>query len=155
MPRTPLVLGAGADRCLLGAGAGVRWVEVAETGARLAERLTVTSLLWTTARFGATAFGFGLALTTPTKAIVPKVSGTSGAWAADGFATSTAGERERATGAAAFTAPVSVAAEAGRAREATMAPEIAMTAEVLVAGAAVSEMADAKDDAGLSGLGAR
>jgi len=48
-----------------------------------------------------------------------------------------------------------VAAEAGSPREATMAPEMTITAEALLAGLAERETADEKDAAELKGLGAR
>jgi hypothetical protein len=48
-----------------------------------------------------------------------------------------------------------MAAEAGRAREATMAPEMTITAEALLAGLAEREIADEKDEAELKGFGAR
>src|SRR5665811_462742 len=60
-----------------------------------------------------------------------------------------------AAGAVALTLAVGVAAEAGSASEATMAPEMTITAEVLVAGLVVRERAEEKDDAELTGLGAR
>jgi hypothetical protein len=81
----------------------------------------------------------------------PKVRGASGAWAAAGAALTTA----TATGAVVLAEPVGVTAEAGRAREATMAPEMTITAEVLVAGLAEREIADDSDDAGFEGVGAR
>src|SRR5664279_1666597 len=83
--------------------------------------------------------------------MLPKVRGTNGAWAADGGATATA----TATGAGAVSLMVGVAAEAGSVREATMAPEITITAEALLAGFAECEIADERDEAELKGLGAR
>jgi hypothetical protein len=50
---------------------------------------------------------------------------------------------------------IPVAADTGSAREATMALEIMITAEVFVAGLAEREMADEKDDAVDKWLGAR
>jgi hypothetical protein len=50
---------------------------------------------------------------------------------------------------------VGVAAEAGRAKEATMPPEIAITAEALAAGFAEREIAVDSDDAGFKRPGAR
>ena len=81
----------------------------------------------------------------------PKVRGTSGAWAAAGGATATA----TATGAVAVGLTAGVAAEAGRVREATMAPEMMITAEALPAGFAEREIADERDEAELKWLGAR
>ena len=51
-------------------------------------------------------------------------------------------------GALALTRLAGVAAEAGRAKEATMPPETANTAETLAAGFAVREIAAERDDAG-------
>src|ERR1035437_10471612 len=81
--------------------------------------------------------------------MAPKVWGTSGAWAGAGATTATA----RATDLVALV--VGVTADAGRAREATMAPEMTITAEALLAGLAEREIADEKDDAELKGFGAR
>jgi hypothetical protein len=130
-------------------------VDTAETGVRVLDRLTVTSARGaTTTGFGfGLGLGLGLGLTTPVKAIAPKVRGASGAWAAAGAAPATA--TARATGAVVLTWATGVVADAGRAREATIAPEMTITAEVLVAGLAEREMADEKDDAELKGLGAR
>src|SRR5665811_1247003 len=126
MPRTPPARGA----------CGV--------GARVIERLTVTGAGRATTGAGrATGAGAGLGLTTPVKPMAPKVWGTSGAWAGAGATTATA----RATDLVALV--VGVTADAGRAREATMAPEMTITAEALVAGMAEREIADEKDDAEL------
>jgi hypothetical protein len=112
------------------------------------DRLTTTAACWTT---GAGAgLGLGLGLTTPVKPMLPKVCGTSGAWAAEGAATATATAREAG---AIFV--MGVAAEAGRAREATMAPDMTNTAETLLAGLAEREKLDEKDGAELKWLGAR
>src|SRR5450759_1297238 len=127
MPRRPLKLGAGVSRGR-------------ET--RVAERL---------ARSAVIRAGRGSGLSTPANPISPNVRGTSGAWAEEGAATATL----RAAGAVVLTLMRGVAAEAGRAREATMAPDITMTAEVLLAGMAVCEIADEKDEAGLKAFGAR
>jgi hypothetical protein len=81
--------------------------------------------------------------------MLPQVSGASGAWAADGAATSTG----RATGAMAWW--LGVVAEAGRAREATMAPEKKITAEALPAGLTEREIAAEKEDPELWWRGAR
>src|SRR5664280_2284174 len=86
-------------------------------GARAIERLTTTG--------ATTGAGAGLGLTTPVKPMVPKVWGASGAWAAAGTATATA--TARAAGAVFLS--IGVAAEAGSAREATMAPDMTNTAE--------------------------
>jgi hypothetical protein len=48
-----------------------------------------------------------------------------------------------------------VAADAGRANEAAMPPEMANTAEALAAGFAEREIADERDRAGFSRMGAR
>src|ERR1035437_124252 len=108
MPRTPPALEDGATT-----GAFCVGVDVAEIGARVVERLTGT-----TARLTMTGVSFGLGLTTPVKPMVPKVLGTKGAWAAEGAATVTV--TASATGAMVLTWTAGVAAEAGRAREATM-----------------------------------
>jgi len=50
---------------------------------------------------------------------------------------------------------VNVAADAGRANEATMPPETANTAEALAAGLAEREIADERDRAGFRRMGAR
>src|SRR5665648_215789 len=113
---------------------------VCGSATRVAERLTRSVVI-------RTGTGFGLA--TPRKLIIPNVRGTIGAWAADGVSTATA----RAAGAVALT--VGVPAEAGSAREATMAPEMTITAEALLAGLAEREIAAERDDAALEGLGAR
>jgi hypothetical protein len=81
-------------------------------------------------------------LTTPVKPMFPKVRGTSGACAAAGGATATA----TATGAVAVSVTVGVAAEAGRVREATMAPEMTITAEALLAGFAERAIADEREE---------
>ena len=142
MPRTSPALEDGAAT-----GAFCVGVDVAEIGERVVERLTGT-----TARLTMTGVSFGLGLTTPVKAMFPKVWGTKGAWAAEGAATVTAS----ATGAVVVALMMGVAAEAGRAREATMPPEMTITAEAFLAGKAVREMADEKEvDTELKGLGAR
>src|SRR5450756_1084665 len=137
MPRTPLEAAAGV--CCVA-------VDVAEIGARVIERLTAT-----TARGLTTGGGTGRGLTTPAKPMFPKAWGTIGAWAADGAATAIA----RAAGAVVVALTGSASAEAGSAREATMAPEMTITAEALLAGLAEREMVDESDDAEPKGLGAR
>jgi hypothetical protein len=124
-------------------------VDVAEIGARVVERLTGT-----TARLTMTGVSFGLGLTTPVKAIVPKVRGTKGAWAAEGAVTVTVSAS--ASGAMVLIWTIGVAAEAGSERVATIAPDITIMAEALPAGLAEREIADEKDvDAELKRLGAR
>src|SRR5450631_4407604 len=108
-----------------------------EIGARVVDRLTTTAAGCTT--------GAGLGLTTPVKPMFPKVWGASGAWAAAGAATATA--TARATGAVFLS--VGVAADAGRAREATMAPDMTNTAEALLAGLTERDSADEREDAEL------
>src|SRR5664279_3469778 len=130
MPTTPLERGAGT-------GSAIR---VVERLTRIAVALASTG--------GATR-----ALTTPVKPIVPKVPVAIGAWAAEGAATATATEMDVVL--VVFTDLPGVAAEAGRASEATMAPEMTITAEALLAGIAEREMAEESDGAELTGLAAR
>jgi hypothetical protein len=126
-----------------GAGTGAD----CDTGMRDAERLEVTVARRAT---GATT---GLGLATPLNPISPKDGETKGAWAADGAAigriTLVAGTLGLATVA------VIVAADAGRANEATMPPETANTADALAAGFAEREMAAEREEAGFSRMGAR
>jgi hypothetical protein len=128
-----------------GAGTGADW----DTERRDAERLEVMVARRTT---GA-ATGLGVGLATPLKPMSPKEGETNGAWAADGAAigrtTLVAGTLGLATVA------VIVAADAGRANEATMPPETAKTAEALAAGLAEREIADESEEAGFSRMGAR
>ena len=135
IPRTPLEAAAGAF-CVA--------VDVAEIGARAIERLTATTACGLT-----TGGGTGRGLTTPMKPMCPKAWGTNGASAAAGAAAA------RALGTVTLVLVGSVSADAGSAREATMAPEMTITAEALLAGLAEREITDEKDDAELKGLGAR
>ena len=127
MPSTPAVEGAGA---------------MLVSGARVAERLELRVVVRTA--------GFGLS--TPLKPMFPTAGGTNGACAADGAArawTPTAAD------ALAFTTTARVAAEAGRAKEAAMPPEMTSTAEALAAGFAEREIAVDRDEAGFRRPGAR
>ena len=92
-------------------------------------------------------------MTTPVKPIVPKLRVAIGAWAAEGAATTTATEMDVVLVVPAHL--LGVAAEAGRASEATMAPEMTITAEALLAGIAEREMAEESVGAELTGLVAR
>ena len=128
-----------------GAGTGADW----DTGRRDAERLEVMVARRAT---GATT-GLGLGLAMPLNPISPKDGETKGAWAADGAAI---GRTTLAAGTLGLaTVAVIVAADAGRANEATMPPETAKTAEALAAGFAEREMAAEREDAGFSRMGAR
>ena len=109
---------------------------------RVAERLELMVVERTT--------GFGLA--TPLKPISPNAGETSGAWAVDGAAMA---RTSVAAGALVLTGVISVAAEAGRAKEATMPPETTITAEALAAGFADREIAVDRDEAGFNRPGAR
>jgi hypothetical protein len=91
-------------------------------------------------------------LATPAKPMSPKAGETSGAWATDGAAI---GRTSAATGPLGLTWGAAVAAEAGRAKEATIPPETAMTAEALATGLAVREIAVDRDDAGFRRPGTR
>ena len=104
------------------------------SGTRVAERLELMV---------AERTGFGLS--TPLKPMLPNAGETSGACAADGAATA---RTSVAAGALALTGVISVAAEAGRAKEATMPPETTITAEALAAGFAEREMAVDRDETG-------
>ena len=79
------------------------------------------------------------------KPIFPKDGETSGACATNGSASGVTVWRLVAKVGGLLRA--AVVAEAGKAREATMAPEITITAEALVAGLAEREMADDRDAA--------
>jgi len=81
----------------------------------------------------------------------PKVGETSGACAADGAASARA---PVAVGALGLTL-ANGDADAGRANEATMPPEMANTAEALAAGFAEREIAVDRDEAGFKRFGAR
>ena len=96
--------------------------------------------------------GLGLGLTTPLKPMSPKDGETIGAFAADGAAIARA---PVAGGVVVLTPAVNGAAEAGRAKEATMPPETAITAEALAAGFAEREIAADRDRAGFKRVGAR
>ena len=130
MPTTPLERGAGTRSV----------IRVVERLARIAVALASTG--------GATR-----GLTTPVKPIFPKVRVAIGAWAAEGAATATATEMDAVL--VVFADLPDVAAEAGRASEATMAPEMTITAEALLAGIAEREMAEESVGAELTGLVAR
>jgi len=126
-----------------GAGTGADW----DTGRRDAERLEVM-----VAR-RATGAATGLGLATPLNPMSPKDGETKGAWAADGAAI---GRTTLVAGALGLTTvAVWVAADAGRANEATMPPETANTAEALAAGFAEREIAAEREVAGFSRVGAR
>jgi hypothetical protein len=137
------------------AGAGTRtgWVV---TGTREADRLTrlVVRETATGATTGETATGAttGWGLATPLNPTFPKDGETNGACAAEGAASASA---PVTFGALALTAVVNGAADAGRAKEATMPPETASTAEALAAGFAVREIAADRDNAGLRRFGPR
>src|SRR5450631_590990 len=107
---------------------------------RVAERLARSVVVRT---------GTGSGFATPLNLILPKALGANGAWAADTATTTT----PRATCEVALA--VGTVAEAGSAREATMAPDMTITAEVLLAGLAEREIADEKDDAEPEGCSAR
>ena len=105
-----------------------------ETGRRVAERLARSVVRGTatgSATGSATGLGLGLGLATPLKPMFPKDGETIGAFAADG---ATIAKAPVAGGVVVFTPVVNGAAEAGRAKEATMPPETAITAEALAAG---------------------
>jgi hypothetical protein len=151
MPSTPLDLGAGAA-----AGAALRVGAALAIGARVVDRLTVATERGATRTSTGLALALGLGLTTglgltmPVKPMAPNVGETSGACAADGAETAT----DRAVGVE--TTMVEGAAVAGRASEATMAPEMTITAEALPAGLAEREIAEENDeDAVLKALGER
>ena len=136
MASTPAEAGAGATSA---------------SGTRVAERLELTVAERTGAeRTGAERTGFGLS--TPLKPMLPNSGEASGAWATDGAATA---RTSVAAGALVLTGVVSVAAEAGRAKEATMPPETTITAEALAAGFADREIAVDRDEAGFKRSGAR
>ena len=116
---------------------------------RVAERLTRVVERLTRSVVGRTT-GFGLA--TPRKPMSPNAGETSGACATDGAAI---GRTSAAAGVLGLTGGVTVAAEAGRAKEATMPPETAITAEALAAGLADREIAVDRDEAGFRRPGAR
>jgi hypothetical protein len=82
----------------------------------------------------------------------PKDGETNGASAADGAAIAKA---PITFGALGLTVVVNGAADAGRAKEATMPDEMAITAEALAAGFAEREIAAERDVAGLRRFGAR
>ena len=94
--------------------------------------------------------GFGLV--TPVKPTSPKAGETSGACAAVGAGIA---RTLVAAGALVLACGVSVSAEAGRAKEATMPPETTSTAEAFAAGFAEREIAVDRDDAGFRRTGAR
>ena len=79
---------------------------------------------------------------TPLNPMFPNDRGASGAGATDMAAA--------AVGAATLSAVVRGAADAGKAREATMAPEMRITAEAFEAGLAERKIADDREDEGLS-----
>ena len=126
MPRTPAERGAG------GGGGG--------SAIRVAERLDRSVVVRT---------GTGLAVSAPLKLIVPNSWGARGACAAEGVLTVT----PRAT--AMLPRLVGAVAEAGRASEAAIAPDMTITADTLVAGTAEREIAAVRDEAGLGAPAAR
>jgi len=147
MPSTPPEVGAGALCFAL------------ETGRRVAERLARsvvrgTSVVRETTTGGATGLGLGLGLglTTPLKPMFPNDGEIDGAFAADG---ATIARAPIAGGVVVFTPAVNGAAEAGRAKEATMPPDTAITAEALAAGFAEREIAADRDRAGFKRVGTR
>ena len=94
-----------------------------------------------------------MGLATPLNPMSPKDGEAKGACVADGAA---AGRTTVAAGALGLaTGVVYVAADAGRANEATMPPETANTADALAAGFAEREIAAERDRAGFSRIGAR
>jgi hypothetical protein len=93
---------------------------------------------------GATCTTTGTGLTTPVKPMLPKVWGSSGAWAAEGAATATGDDGTLLV----------VAAEAGSAREATMAPVMTIAAEAWLAGLTERDTAEEMDSE-IKGLGER
>src|SRR5450756_16171 len=141
MPSTPAERGAGT---LVG-----RATRVAERLALTVERLALAVERLALAVVRRTT-GFGLL--TPLKPMFPNVGETSGACAADGAVIA---RTLVAAGALVLTGVVNVAAEAGRAKEATMPPEMASTAEALAAGFAEREIAVDRDVAGFKRPGAR
>jgi len=118
------------------------------TGTRAAERLARSAVRETVWR-GAT--GLGLGLSTPLKPIFPKDGETNGASVADGAAIAKAPITFGALG----LTVVNGAADAGRAKEATMPDETAITADALAAGFAEREIAAERDVAGFRRFGAR
>jgi hypothetical protein len=82
----------------------------------------------------------------------PNAGETNGALATEGAAI---GRTSAATLPLGLTCGAAVAAEAGSAKEATIPPETAITAEALAAGLAVREIAVDRDDAGFRRPGTR
>ena len=114
-------------------------------GGREAERLPLMVARETAAT--------GLGWATPLKPMSPKDGETKGACAAVGAAIGRTWVAAGALGLARV--GVNVAADAGMAKEATMPPETAITAEALAAGFAEREIAAESDEAGLRRIGTR
>jgi hypothetical protein len=154
MLSTPLELGAdeGAAACRVTAlrTAVAAFGADLATGTEAMSLRVIERLAETIARAGATGTTTGGGLTTPVKPMFPNVGGNSGAWAADGGATAT----DRPTGAVVAIVEA-VEAEAGKAKEATSAPEMTITAEALLAGLAEREMVDERDNVEVKKPGTR
>ena len=136
MPITPAERGAGTRTTDL--VAGTREAE------RLARSIVREEATW--------AFATRACLATPRNPMFPNDGEANGACAADGAAIA----RVSVTvGIVVLATVVNGAADAGRAKEATMPPETAITAEALAAGLAVRPMAAEREDAVFKRCGPR